>query len=166
MKKILKITGWLLLIALIIIQFFRPSKNEDTSPAANHISLVYQIPAQVKSIMEKACYDCHSNHTRYPWYFNVQPVGMWMNNHIVEGKRELNFSEYANKSLRYQYHKLEETIEQVKEGEMPINSYTWTHREARLSGEEKTALMDWARSVMDTLKARYPMDSLVRRRPS
>lgn len=165
MKKVLKTIGWLLLITLVVIQFFRPAKNLEAGVAANHLSSKFSIPADVNAILEKACYDCHSNNTRYPWYFNIQPVGMWMNNHIAEGKNGLNFSEYANRRLRYQYHKMEEVIEQIKEGEMPIDSYTWTHKDANLTKEEKTKLMDWAQSVMSTLEAQYPIDSLKRPGP-
>lgn len=165
MKKIIKTIGWLLLIALVVIQFFRPAKNKQEGTAANHISSKFNIPADVNSILEKACYDCHSNNTVYPWYFNIQPVGLWIDDHIKDGKRELNFSEYTNKRLRYQYHKMEEVTEQVKEGEMPIASYTWTHKDARLTQEEKTKLMDWAKSIMAALESQYPIDSLKRQGP-
>ena len=166
MKKVFKIVGWLLLITLFIIQFFRPSKNIQVGVAANHISTRFAIPDDVKPILEKACNDCHSNTSIYPWYYNIQPIGMWMNNHVQEGKREINFSEFTDKSLRFQYHKMEECIKQVKEDEMPINSYTWTHKEAILSKAEKNKFLDWAQSVMDTLKAHYPVDSLIRKKSS
>jgi hypothetical protein len=166
MKKILKIFGWVLLIAFIGVQFFRPAKNQQTGVAANHISTLAEIPADVNAILEKACNDCHTNNTRYPWYFNVQPVGIWMDNHIKEAKRGVNFSEYTDKRPRYQYHKMEEVIEQVKEKKMPIDSYTWTHKDAVLSEQERTKLIDWANSVMDKLKTQYPIDSLVRKKPS
>ena len=165
MKKVFKTIGWLLLIALIVIQFFRPEKNLQKGISANHISTKYSITADVNSILEKACYDCHSNNSRYPWYFNVQPVGMWMDDHIKEGKNGLNFSEYTNKRLRYQYHKMEEVIEVLEEGAMPIDSYTWTHKEAILTLEEKSKLKTWAQSIMDTLEAHYPIDSLKRPNP-
>lgn len=151
-----------LLAALIIIQFFRPKKNKAEGIQPNYIGNVYAIPEDVKSILAKACNDCHSNNTRYPWYANVQPVYWWLNKHIVDGKKHINYDEYTHKPLRYQYHKMEETIEMVKEGEMPLNSYTWTHKDARLSDEEKAKITGWAQSVMDSMKARYPMDSLVR----
>lgn len=165
MRKFFKALGGLLLIALIVIQFFRPAKNLHQGIAAYYISTKYHIPPDVNAIMEKACYDCHSNNSRYPWYFNILPVGMWMNEHIDDGKKGLNFSDYTNKRLRYQYHKMEEVIEQVKEGEMPIDSYTWTHNDAILTQEEKTKLINWAQSVMDALKAQYPIDSLKRPSP-
>lgn len=165
MRKFLKTIGWLLLIALIVIQFFRPAKNLEKGISANHISSKYPIPADVDSILDKACYDCHSNNSRYPWYYNIQPVGIWMDDHIKEGKRGLNFSEYTNKRLRYQYHKMEEVIELVEEGGMPIDSYTWTHKDAILTTEERSKLVNWAQTIMDTLEAKYPIDSLKRPAP-
>lgn len=166
MKKFFKVFGWILLIALIGIQFLRPAKNIQEVVAVNHIGTRFAIPADVKPILEKACYDCHSNTTSYPWYYNIQPVGMWMNNHVHEGKRGINFSEYTDKRLRFQFHKMEDVIEQLKDGEMPLNSYTWIHKNAILTDAEKNKLMDWAQSVMDTMKAHYPIDSLIRKKSS
>ena len=76
----------------------------------------------------------------------------------------MNLDEYTNKRLRYQYRKMEDIIEQLKEGEMPLNSYTWIHKNAILSPDEKKILTNWANSIMDTLKAKYPMDSLMRKK--
>lgn len=155
---------WVLLAALIAIQFFHPKRNKSEGPQPNYIGKVYAIPDDVQSIMAKACNDCHSNNTRYPWYSKIQPVHWWLNKHVLEGKKKINYDEYTNRPLRYQYHKLEETIEMVKEGEMPLNSYTWTHKDAKLTEEEKAKITGWAQSVMDTMKARYPIDSLIRKK--
>lgn len=153
-----------LLAALIVIQFFHPKKNKAEGPQANYIGNAFVIPEDVRSIMAKACNDCHSNNTRYPWYASVQPVHWWLNKHIVEGKKKINFDEYIHRPLRYQYHKMEEVIELVKEGEMPLNSYTWTHKDAKLTDEEKSKITGWAQSVMDSMKAKYPIDSLIRKK--
>lgn len=159
-KKILLV----LLAALIVIQFIHPKKNKNEGPQPNYIGNIFNIPEDVKTILAKACNDCHSNNTRYPWYANLQPVHWWLENHIKEGKKKINYDEFTHRPLRYQYHKMEETIEMVKEGEMPLNSYTWTHKDAKLTDEEKSKLTGWAQSVMDTMKARYPIDSLVRKK--
>jgi DNA replicative helicase MCM subunit Mcm2 (Cdc46/Mcm family) len=153
-----------LLAALVVIQFIRPKKNKTTDPQPNFIGNTFTIPGEVKTILAKACNDCHSNNTNYPWYSNFQPVLWWLNDHITDGKKELNFDEYTGRRLRFQYHKMEEVIEQVKEGEMPLNSYTWIHKDAILTDAEKATITGWAQSVMDTLKARYPMDSLIRKK--
>jgi hypothetical protein len=165
MKKVFKTIGWLLLITLIVIQFFRPEKNLKPGDQPNAISKKYIVSADVKTILDKACMDCHSNNTRYPWYNNIQPVAWWLNNHIKDGKKELNFDDYINRRPRFQYRRMEQTIDLVKKGEMPLDSYTWIHKDAILSEEEKTKLFEWAQSIMDTLKTQYPIDSLKRQGP-
>ena len=163
---ILKKIGLALLTALVLIQFFKPEKNQSTVNASLQLASRYPIPDSVHTILQKACMDCHSNNSRYPWYASVQPVAWWLDEHIRDGKKHLNFDEYTHRSLRYQYHKMEETIEMVKEEEMPLPSYTWTHTEARLSKADRIAITQWAQSIMDTLKQRYPLDSLVKPRKS
>ena len=121
------------------------------------------MPAAVQTTLRTSCYECHSNHTDYPWYAEVQPVGLWLNDHVKEGKGELNFSEFAAYNLRRQYRKFEEIGKQLREGEMPLSSYTLIHRYALLSAEQQSALTSWAGAMQDTLKAHYPLDSLVRK---
>lgn len=159
-KKILLV----LLAALIVIQFIHPKKNKSEGPQPNYIGNKYNIPDDVKTILAKACNDCHSNNTRYPWYAKLQPVHWWLEKHIKDGKKHVNYDEYTNRPLRYQYHKMEETIEMVKEGEMPLNSYTWIHKDAKLTTEERAKITGWAQQVMDTMKAKYPLDSLIRKK--
>ena len=158
----LKKIGLVLLLALVVIQFIHPKRNKSEAQQPNYIGNKFTVPDNVEIILAKACNDCHSNNTEYPWYARVQPVHWWLNNHIIDGKKHLNFDEYTHKSLRYQYHKMEETIEMVKENEMPLNSYTWIHKNAKLSDTEKSLLLSWAQSVMDTMRSQYPLDSLVR----
>lgn len=153
-----------LLIALLIIQFIHPKKNQAEGAQTNFIGNVFPVPEKVKVILAKACNDCHTNNTSYPWYTKFQPVDWWINDHILDGKKELNFDEYANKSLRFQYHKMEEIVEQVKEGEMPLESYTLVHKDAKLSEVEKNDLINWADGIRDSLKAKYPIDSLIRKK--
>ena len=160
LKKIL----FFLLAALVVIQFIHPKPNKAKGDQPNYIGKTFSVPEDVKSILVKACNDCHTNNTRYPWYSNIQPVDWWMNGHIKKGKKGMNLDEYTNKRLRYQYHKMEEVIEMVKEGKMPLNSYTWMHKDAILSQDEKNILINWANSVMDTMKAKYPLDSLIRKK--
>ncbi|MBL7725290.1 MAG: heme-binding domain-containing protein [Chitinophagaceae bacterium] len=153
-----------LLAVLVIIQFIHPKKNKAEGPQSNYIGNNFTVPADVKTILDKACNDCHSNNSNYPWYANLQPVHWWLEKHIKDGKKHINYDEYTNRPLRYQYHKMEETIEMIKEGEMPLNSYTWTHKDAKLTEEEKTKLISWAESIMDNMKSKYPIDSLVRKK--
>ncbi|MFZ6024897.1 MAG: heme-binding domain-containing protein [Bacteroidota bacterium] len=161
--KIFKRILLILLIAFVAIQFVRPAKNVSTDKSKN-VSTLYAVPANVDAILTKACNNCHTNNTIYPWFASVQPVTWWLDDHIKEGKKHLNFDEYSTYNLRKQYHKMEEVIEQVKEKEMPLNSYTWVHGDAKLTNEERVALTTWAQTIMDTMKTHYPIDSLIRKR--
>ena len=144
-----------ILAILVIIQFIRPAKNVSTVDSKNDISKHYVVPDEVKKILDVSCNDCHTNNTEYPWYTNIQPVGWWMQWHVNEGKEHLNFSEFAAYTPKRQHHKLEETEEQVKEGEMPLNSYLWIHNDAKLSPEQKDQLMKWAGQLKDSIAKRY-----------
>lgn len=150
-----------LLLIFIIVQFIHPRRNKAGGAQPGYIGNVYPVPDDVRQIFAKACNDCHSNNTVYPWYAHLQPVHWWLDKHIRQGKWQINYDEYTNQSLHYQYHKMEETVEMVKSSAMPLDSYTWIHKDAILTEAEKNKLIAWATSVLDTLKARYPMDSLV-----
>jgi hypothetical protein len=164
-KLILKRIFQLLLLTFIVIQFFRPAKNRFTGPEsyAKDISTIHAVPADVQVILKKACYDCHSNNTEYPWYNNIQPVAWWLDDHIKKGKRDLNFSEFAGYSLRREYVRLEQIGKLTSSGGMPISSYTWIHKDAVLSAEEKAAINTWVTGIRDNMKLVYPADSLNRR---
>ena len=151
------------LIILIIIQFIHPARNISAIDSPDNIGRAYAMPADVKSILAKACLDCHSNNTRYRWYFRIQPVDWWLTHHINDGKEELNFDDFTNKPIRFQYHKLQSVSDQLKKGEMPLNSYLWLHQDARLSQQEKNILMNWADGITSQMKAKYPPDSLARK---
>jgi hypothetical protein len=164
MKKIIKPIAWILLAALVVIQFFKPERNLSSTegPAANDISKLYPVPQEVASILKTSCYDCHSNNTHYPWYSNFQPVAWWLDDHIKEGKKEINFSEFASYRIGKQYRKLEEVYSEVEEGEMPHEAYTLIHGDAKLSPSQKEKIMNWATEIRDSIKAHYPADSLQR----
>ena len=119
-----------LLAILVIIQFFHPQRNKAENDQPKNITKIYPVSSNGKTILDKACADCHSNNTAYPWYSKIQPVDWWLTHHINEGKEELNFDEFAGYDLRRQYHKMEEIIKVIKEDEMPLNSYTWVHKDA------------------------------------
>ena len=144
----------------VLIQFIRPEKN-NSNIQTNHIANKYMMPQEVKEIFAKACDDCHSNNTRYPWYSNFQPVAWWLDDHVKDGKRHLNMSELGARRINLQNQKLEEIIEMVDKKEMPLNSYTWIHTDSKLTEVERNWITTWAKSAMDYIKANYPADSLV-----
>ncbi len=130
---------YVVLAILILIQFIRPERNLGKAETENTIF----VNAEVGTILQTSCFDCHSNYTNYPWYTNIQPIGWWLNHHVDEGKEELNFSEFESYSLKRKLHKLEEIKEMVEEGEMPLSSYTLIHGDTKLSPEQKEILYTW-----------------------
>ena len=109
------------------------------------------MPADVSRLLAGACYDCHSNHTRYPWYASVQPVAWLLDHHVREGKRELNFSKFGAYPARRAAPKLAAIAKEVGEGDMPLGSYTWMHPAARLTPEQRSKLVDWAQALRDKI---------------
>jgi hypothetical protein len=146
-KKILLV----LLIVFFAIQFIQPARNKSVQVLPTDISRTIPVPENVKMILQTSCYDCHSNNTNYPWYNYVQPVAWILANHIKHGKRDLNLSEFGSYPVRKQQSKLKAIADQIKDGEMPLYSYTMIHNNARLSKEQKAIIIDWAQKAQDSL---------------
>jgi len=149
--KALKRILIVLLIAFIVIQFIRPARNTQEGLLANDITHVKTVPDTVLHLLQRSCYDCHSNNTVYPWYMNIQPSAWYLANHINEGKHELNFSEFGSYTPAKQLKKLQKLGREVKEGGMPLSSYTLIHRYASLNEGEKQLIINWT----DSLAAKY-----------
>jgi len=157
----IRISLIVLLITLIVIQFFRPSRNTAEGISVNDISSKYSASAEVQKILKVSCNDCHSNNSGYPWYWNLQPVAWFMNDHIMEGKRHLNFSEFTSYKIARQYKLFEKISREVKEGGMPLASYTLIHRDAIMDSIQIKALADWSSQSRRQIEASYPADSLI-----
>lgn len=149
LKKILLV----ILLVFIAMQFIRPARNNSQIGQAD-IANQLIVPANVEGILKTSCYDCHSNNTRYPWYANIQPMGWLLAEHIKDGKADLNFNEFDSYSKRRQLSKLKAIGSSVKEGTMPLSSYTLLHQDAKLSKEEKKLVIDWAIKTRDSLDAK------------
>ncbi|MBS1729418.1 MAG: heme-binding domain-containing protein [Bacteroidetes bacterium] len=154
-----------LLIVFIAIQFFRPEKNVSTSISENDITRVYPVPENVQQILSRSCNDCHSNNTQYPWYAEIQPVAWYLADHIKDGKDELNFSEFGSYRIARQNKKMKECIKELKEGEMPLKSYTLIHTSSKISETDKQAIISWCESIQQILQQKYPADSLELKKP-
>ena len=146
MSKLQKI-GIGLFSLFLIIQIFHSDLTNPEYDIKNDFIVVEKPPVIVIDILQNSCYDCHSNKTEYPWYANVAPFSWWIIGHINEAREELNFSEWATYSVKRKKHKLKETIEEVEEGEMPLESYTWMHDDAGLSDEQVKLLTDWVKTI-------------------
>ena len=156
MKRILLV----LLVILIAIQFFRPEKNIHPGAQPNDISTLYTVPGEVDSILVKACKDCHSNNTRYPWYNKIQPVAWFLANHVKDGTRSFNLNEFATYPVWRQYDKISEVKKQIDKSDMPLSSYTWIHKDAILADAEKNAIESWSEGIKKQMETKYPQDSL------
>ncbi len=143
--KIVKKILLLLLIVFIIAQFFGPEKNEGNLGLTNAFFEDTNPPEDVKLIFTESCFDCHSNHTKYPWSSKITPVNYWMADHVKHAQEELNFSKWNDYSVKKKNHKFEELIEEVEEKEMPLDSYTWMHTEAKLTDAQIKSIIDWAK---------------------
>lgn len=149
----LRKTLLILAAVLVAIQFIRPARNDGSVAGPHFIGTQHPVPPAVQQVLAAACYDCHSNQTRYPWYARVQPVGWWLAQHVNDGKRHLNFSEFTTYTTKRAGRKLDECLELVKEGEMPLSSYTWMHQDARLNAEQKALVLAWLAEVRKTVPA-------------
>ncbi|TMM32378.1 cytochrome C [Polaribacter aestuariivivens] len=150
--KILKKVLLVLLVIFIIAQFFGPEKNDGDLASVSTFLAETNPPEDVKKILETTCFDCHSNKTVYPWYDKITPVNYWLADHIKDGKKHLNFSEWSKYSLKRKEHKMDELHEEVEKGEMPLESYTYTHSNANLTPEQIAAVVAWGKKVQADYK--------------
>jgi hypothetical protein len=139
MRRWIAVSGLVLLVALVAIQLV---PVETSNPPVTG-----DVPtsAAVKAVLRRACYDCHSNETLWPWYSRIAPVSWLLARDVREGRAELNFSTWNRYSTQQQVKKLKESWEKVAEGEMPPWFYLPVHRDARLSAEDRVLLRQWAR---------------------
>lgn len=137
----------LVLLAIVLLQFIPVDRSAPPVNPAQDFLNVQNAPVSVASLMRSACYDCHSNETRYPWYAYIAPVSFWLQNHIREGRENLNFSTWTLYNAEDLDEALEEMIEVVKEKSMPLNSYLWGHPEARLTDAQRQEMTTWFQSL-------------------
>ena len=140
-----------ILLVFIALQFIRPARNSSNAVQQADMITNLSVPANVAGILKTSCYDCHSNNTRYPWYANVQPTGWLLANHVKDGKEELNFNEFTTYSKRRQLSKLKSIQNSIKDGSMPLSSYTLLQDDAKLSKDSKLSLIQWTAKVIDSL---------------
>lgn len=153
MKRLLYLILILSVLTLLALQSMtRQPLNQGDAQTAEAFLTAYQVPAETAQLLRQSCFDCHSDHTRYPWYGKLQPLNRWINHHIEEGKSELNFSAFDQYPLRKKLHKLEEIAEQVDEHEMPLRSYTLVHRSAALNEAQRGQLSQWAQALRSSLQ--------------
>lgn len=158
MSRFLKIAVLLLVILQFVTSFFIVDHvNPESDPDTDFFQLV-NVPTEISSIMKTSCLDCHSNNTSYPWYSNIFPVNVWIDDHVKDGRKHLNFSNWGTYELKKQAHKMEECFEEIEKGEMPMESYTYIHSDAKLDDNQKKLLVDWFKNQYQTLSSNIPAE--------
>lgn len=138
LKRILKLGGIALLALLVLAQFVPVDR---TNPPAGEEIVA---PAEVMTVLERACYDCHSNETVWPAYSRIAPVSWLVARDVRLGREALNYSSWGRYSAEERSELLEETWEEVEEGEMPMKAYVLLHPAARLTAEDEGVLRAWS----------------------
>jgi hypothetical protein len=135
-----------ILVVFILIQFIRPTKN-DSRNGVNDITTVMEVPNEVQLILKTSCNDCHSNYTNYPWYSEIAPVSWYLASHVNDGKKHLNLSEWTVYNENQKEHILKDFEEVLESHEMPLESYLWIHKDAKMTSEQYEVLMNWVKSI-------------------
>ncbi len=144
--KVLKILKWLVIVlgvVFLLVQLKRPAR---TNPPVNDAQTIFtqtQMPPPIASLLVRSCSDCHSNKTVWPWYTNIAPVSWFITDHVNEGRRQLNLSEWASYNKDRQGKKLRDMCDLISDGTMPLSTYTPLHSGSRPSADEVKALCAW-----------------------
>ena len=134
---------WIFLVLIVGIQLIQPTKNQTELATDNESIVDLEVPLEVVEILKASCFDCHSNHTNYPWYSRIAPISWVMAHHISEGKEHLNFSEWQHYNAYQKEHLLEELNEAIEDHKMPLKSYLLMHEEAQLGHQEQQYILEW-----------------------
>src|SRR3989440_6835015 len=146
MRRVVRILKWIAIALAVIfvgMQFIRPARSNPPVDQSQTIEAHTQMTPEVASILDRSCRDCHSNKTVWPWYTNVAPISWWLSNHVNDGRRDLNFSDWASLPADRQERKLRQICDEIQDGNMPLSSYLPMHPAARLSDQDKKTLCDW-----------------------
>lgn len=138
MKRVLRISLYGLIAVLVVIQFFQPDRDNPSVRAE------ITAPPEVMTVLRRACYDCHSNESAWPWYSYVNPAGWFVAGHVIEGREHLNFSDWGSLDSKKRYDAKKEILEVLEEGEMPLPSYLLLHGDAKLGTEDHGVIRRWA----------------------
>jgi len=156
MMRWLKTALLALLVLFVLAQFIRPTLANPPVDEKKTLYAAEPVPATVRGILDRSCVDCHTSNTAWPWYSQITPVSWWLADHVKDGRKELNFSEWAGYTPRRRARKLQEVCDQVKDHEMPIKSYLPLHPKAKLSAADRAALCQWSSAFRARIVAAHP----------
>jgi hypothetical protein len=142
------------ILIFIVIQFFQPEKNDNRENLQQDIVFTMELPTQVKKKIVDACYDCHSNHTIYPFYSKIAPVSWILAGHIREGKEHLNFSEWSAYDKKEQIKLLTAICEEITAGEMPLKGYVFMHSRAVINERQMEEICKWTEAAAEDIMSK------------
>ncbi len=146
---------YILLAIAVVAQFFQPDRSVPAVDPANDMLVMTKAPAEIRTLVEGACYDCHSYNTTYPWYASITPVNYWLQDHIKEGREKLNFSRWNEAAAQEHAH---ECGEELEKGAMPPSNYAFIHGHAKLTPDQRTQLAVWFDANMPAKREKEGLD--------
>jgi hypothetical protein len=150
MRRGLKRIGLAFVLVFVGIQVIRPERTNPPVVPARTIEAYTSIPPGVHATLRRACMDCHSNESRWPWYSNIAPVSWFLVDHVNGARRHVNFSEWDLRMKGRGGPRYEKLCEEVQSGAMPLTSYLLLHHDARLSKNDVDSLCAWTESQHKT----------------
>lgn len=151
MKKVLKIIAVFFVFVIIGIQFIRIDKTNPPINETETLEATTQIPENIKAIFKRSCDDCHSNKTVYPFYTNISPISWKVEEHIIEGRKKLNFSVWKSYENKKKSRRLNAICDEVQSGEMPMKQYLLIHWDAKLTDNDKKTICDWVNIEIENI---------------
>jgi cytochrome c551/c552 len=155
-KKIFLVLIVLFVLAQFVPKSVFPLTNPPVNPADTVEARVHTLTPQVAAILHRSCYDCHSYRTVWPWYSKVAPVSWLLSNDVSEGRRHVNFSDWAQYTPQRAAAKLRNICDQVEEGDMPLWYYRPMHPNTKLSAADRSAICAWTRTASQAVTAEQP----------
>ena len=141
-----RVSALAVIAVFVCIQVVRPERTNPAIDPGRTLESRTQINPEVMGIFKRACDDCHSNETKWPWYSNVAPVSWFVIDHVNHGRRHLNFSDWARYQGREADEVLDDIAKEVKSGSMPLGSYLPLHPEAKLTPRDRTTIVEWVQA--------------------
>src|ERR1051326_290155 len=145
-----------IVVLLIVAQFIRPLPANAPIDPQKTLASTGDLPPDVAAVFNRACRDCHSNQTTWPWYSQIAPVSWMLASHVKEGRRELNIDQWRDYTTKRKLRKLDEICKQIKERDMPLSSYLWIHHDGGLAGDDIKLLCTWVAGETSKISREQP----------
>lgn len=153
MKNKLKWIFAALVVVFVLLQFTNPPRTNPPVAPEHDLMATNPPPPQIAALLHNACYDCHSDETRWPWYSRVAPVSWLVADDVTHGRERMNFSDWPRALPERAAKRLEHISEEVDYKDMPPTKYTLLHPEARLTAGQREQLIRWADQEAARFKA-------------